>query len=452
MNRNTPPNSEEAEIGIIGCCLLDRDKIDDCVASGVAREWFYNLRRQDLWDVICGMRSNGEHIDMVTLVAKLKTAGTLQAVGGMAALTGAVDSVPSASNLPYYINIASEMLRRRRLLELSHSAASRAYDDEDVEAALDATEAEALAIRSEFNDKSESDGKGVAVRTIELLQERCAGRDGVINTGWPYMDRALRGGLRRGQMAVFAGRPGAGKTAFAVSMMMNMASAGIPAGMFSLEMDQSEVGMRMLAACSNIDVTQFSPNAPPTEQQARALTVASARIGKMPIRVNDGPKQTARSISARARRWVGKHNVRIVFVDYLQLLSSDTKKEKDRREVVDEISRAMKAMAKELQIPVVLLAQLNRSIERDAARKPRLSDLRESGAIEQDADVVGFLYRPTDGSGQQGAADVGPSDPRDVNVLIAKQRSGPAGMDMRFIFRPEVTRFDPWAPNIEEAI
>lgn len=455
FGRDVPPHSEEAELGIIGCCLMEAPRIDEAVSAGVNPEWFYDIRRRDIWNVLSSMRSDGKHIDMVTVPVAIRDSVGLERVGGAAALAAAMDVTPSPANLPYYLEIGREMLQRRKLIEVSREAISSATESGEIDAALDKAEAAVLSIRREFNDDGEADGKAVALKTIDLIQERCSGNDGVIPTGWRWLDRALRGGFRPGQMVVVAGRPGAGKTAFALSLMANIASSGTHVGMFSLEMDASEVGMRMIAAASGIDATQFSPNAMPTEQQLKALTVAGTKIRSMPIHVNDNPRQTARSLIARARRWVARHDVKLVIVDYLQLVGSESRKDRDRREVVDEISRSIKIMAKELKIPVIVLAQLNRAIERDAGRKPRLSDLRESGAIEQDADVVGFLYKhvPDGDTGQaQQSGGEDSSDPREINLLIAKQRSGPAPAEVRFVFRPEVTRFDPWAPTVEEAI
>jgi replicative DNA helicase len=201
-------------------------------------------------------------------------------------------------------------------------------------------------------------------------------------------------------------------------------------------MSADEVGMRMLAIESQVDVGRYDDRNQPNEGDLKRLTIASARIAKHKIMVNDKPNQTAQSIAAKARRWVRANGMKVLAIDYLQLITASEGRE--RREQIDAISRSMKLLAKELKVPIILLAQLNRAIERDGNRKPRLSDLRESGAIEQDADVVGMLY-----SAEQANEDGPQSGQRKINLFVAKQRAGPAGVDIPFSFRPELTRFDP---------
>jgi replicative DNA helicase len=250
------------------------------------------------------------------------------------------------------------------------------------------------------------------------------------------MDRILRGGLRPGQVFVVAGRPGAGKTAFTLSLLTSLCSSGVQTGFVSLEMSAEEVGMRMLAIESQVDVGRYDERNQPNEGELRKLTTATSRLARHKIMVNDKPNQTAQSIAAKARRWVRSSGLKVLAIDYLQLITASEGKE--RREQIDAISRNMKLLAKELKIPIVLLAQLNRAIERDGNRKPRLSDLRESGAIEQDADLVGMLY-----PAEQQDSEATQSGPRRINLFIAKQRAGQAGVDIPFSFRPELTRFDP---------
>jgi replicative DNA helicase len=205
-------------------------------------------------------------------------------------------------------------------------------------------------------------------------------------------------------------------------------------------MSTEEVGVRMLAIESQVDVGRYDNQTQPTEGDMKKLALATARISKTKVLVNDRASQTAQSIAAKARRWVRAEGMKVLAVDYLQLITASEGRE--RREQIDAISRSMKLLAKELKIPIILLAQLNRAIERDGNRKPRLSDLRESGAIEQDADVVGMLY-----AAEQQESDGAPqSGPKKINLYIAKQRAGPSGSDVPFSFRPELTRFDPVSP------
>jgi replicative DNA helicase len=348
-----------------------------------------------------------------------------------------MDSVPSAANLPYYLDIARDKHRSRQLIEINQDAINTVYSQGGkIDAVLDGFESRLMGIRSEHSTDSDSNGKQIAKSAITLLQDRCAGKNDAIPTGWTRMDKILRGGLRGGQIFVIAGRPGAGKTAFALSLLSSLCSSGVPTGFISLEMSAEEVGVRLLAIESQVDVGRYDNQTQPTEGDMKKLALATARIGKTKILVNDRASQTAQSIAAKARRWVRTEGMKVLAVDYLQLITASEGRE--RREQIDAISRSMKLLAKELKIPIILLAQLNRAIERDGNRKPRLSDLRESGAIEQDADVVGMLY-----SAEQQQSDAPQSGPRNINLYIAKQRAGPSGSDVQFSFRPELTRFDP---------
>jgi len=430
------PFSLEAEIGILGCCLLDNNAIDFAIGAGVKSDWFHDIRCADLWRIIAKMRDERVPVDVVTIASRLKS-DEFNQVGGIEFVNDAMDSVPSAANLPYYLDISRDKYRARKLIEISQEAINTAFSGATkVDTALDTFESKLMGIRSEHSTDSDFNGKQIASRAIDLIQDRCAGKNDAIPTGWTFMDRVLRGGLRPGQVFVVAGRPGAGKTAFTLSLLTSLCSSGVQTGFVSLEMSAEEVGMRMLAIESQVDVGKYDDRNQPNEGEMRKLTMATGRLAKHKIMVNDKPNQTAQSIAAKARRWVRSAGMKVLAIDYLQLITATEGKE--RREQIDAISRNMKLLAKELRIPVILLAQLNRAIERDGNRKPRLSDLRESGAIEQDADLVGMLYQP-----EQQEADSTQSGPRKINLFIAKQRAGQAGVDIPFNFRPELTRFDP---------
>ena len=431
------PFSLEAEIGILGCCLLDNNAIDFAIGAGVKSDWFHDIRCADLWRIIAKMRDERVPVDVVTIASRLKS-DEFNQVGGIKFVNDAMDSVPSAANLPYYLDISRDKYRARKLIEISQEAINTAFSGATkVDTALDTFESKLMGIRSEHSTDSDFNGKQIASRAIDLIQDRCAGKSDAIPTGWTFMDRVLRGGLRPGQVFVVAGRPGAGKTAFTLSLLTSLCSSGVQTGFVSLEMSAEEVGMRMLAIESQVDVGKYDDRNQPNEGEMRKLTMATGRLAKHKIMVNDKPNQTAQSIAAKARRWVRSAGMKVLAIDYLQLITATEGKE--RREQIDAISRNMKLLAKELKIPIILLSQLNRAIERDGNRKPRLSDLRESGSIEQDADVVGMLYA----AGEQSNEDAVQSGPRKINLFVPKQRAGPAGVDIPFNFRPDITRFDP---------
>jgi replicative DNA helicase len=419
--------------------MLDNNAIDEAVTAGIKADWFYDVRCRDLWIIIAKMREDRVPIDLVTLSDRLKS-DSFNRVGSIQFASQAMDSVPSAANLPYYLDIARDKHRSRQLIEINQDAINTVYSGEKkIEAVLDGFESQLMGIRSEHSTDSDSNGKQIAKSAITLLQDRCAGKNDAIPTGWTQMDKMLRGGLRGGQIFVIAGRPGAGKTAFALSLLSSLCSSGVPTGFISLEMSTEEVGVRLLAIESQVDVGRYDNQTQPTEGDMKKLALATARISKTKVLVNDRASQTAQSIAAKARRWVRTEGMKVLAVDYLQLITASEGRE--RREQIDAISRSMKLLAKELKIPIILLAQLNRAIERDGNRKPRLSDLRESGAIEQDADVVGMLY-----AAEQQESDAPQSGARKINLYIAKQRAGPSGSDVPFSFRPELTRFDPVSP------
>lgn len=424
---------------MIGCFLLDPNVIEDAVTSGMVAEWFYDGRHRILHDVLVEMWHERLAIDIITVIDRLKAKGFLDEVGGVAGVASLPDETPSAANLAYYVGIVKDKFRRRKLLQVAVDAADEVYGTEDADKLLDKAEAGIMSIRSEHSVDSDMTSKQLAHRAIDLLEDRCAGKQDAIPTGWSSLDRVLRGGLRPGNVFVVAGRPGTGKTAFTLSLLASLARNGVPCGFISLEMSGEEVGTRLLAVESQIDIGAYSDTFRPSEQDQGVIIKANSRIGKMPLFVNDQPYATPQTVAARARRWKRKNGMKVLAIDYLQLMSST--KGRDRREQVDEASRAIKLLAKELQIPIILLCQLNRDIEKDPTRKPRLSDLRESGAIEQDADIIGMLYRsevPTEEPRE--------SDPIDISLLIAKQRAGRAGIDVKFTFRPNLTRFDPWSP------
>ena len=349
-----------------------------------------------------------------------------------------MDSVPSAANLPYYLPILREKWQLRRLLAAATGIVGAVFEKpEDTESTIAEAETAILGVRGEFGTQSDTTAKKVARRAVDALQERIAGVCDGLPIGWRFLDYITRGGFRPGEMIVLAGRPATGKTSLALSMARLLAGSGVPVGIVSLEMSDQELGGRFLAQESRMNWDDFDQHRKPTEEQFRRMTTAAAAVGKLPITVYEGASITVGGIAAKARRWVRNQGVRIVFVDYLQLIQGNPKLQ--RREQVDAISTGIKRLARELKIPVVVLAQLNREIEKDKDRKPRLSDLRESGAIEQDADFVGMLYRPKAPT----EFDADNADMIEVNMFVAKNRRGSAQMDVPFMFQRSITEFTP---------
>jgi replicative DNA helicase len=433
-----PPHDIDAEMGVIGCCLTSRECIDASAEAGVDGSWFYDLRHKEAWNALLDVHSDGTAVDLITTANRLKAQGQLDHVGGLAYLSQLMDAVPSAANLPYYLPILREKWQLRRLLSAATTIVGSVFGKpEDAEMAIAEAETAILGVRGEFGTQSDTTAKKVARRAVEALQERIAGVCDGLPIGWRYLDHITRGGFRPGEMIVMAGRPATGKTSLALSMAHLLAGSGVPVGIVSLEMSDQELGGRFLAQESRMNWDDFDQNNPPTDDQYRRMTTAASVVGKLPIIVYEGASITVGGIAAKARRWVRNQGVRIVFVDYLQLIQGNPKLQ--RREQVDAISSGIKRLARELKIPVVVLAQLNREIEKDKDRKPRLSDLRESGAIEQDADFVGMLYRPKAPT----EFDVDDADTIEVNMFVAKNRRGSAQLDVPFVFQRSITEFTP---------
>jgi len=433
-----PPHSIEAEQGILGSVLMEPERMDQAAEAGVDAGWFYDLRHAEIFSTVRQMVQDGQRIDLITLGNRLKAADILTRVGGLPYLSELMDAVPSASNLPYYLEIARDKMRLRRLLKAAQAIQEQVLESGgEPESIIAGAETAILGIRSEFGGQSDTTAKQIALTAIQTLEDRISGACQKLPTGWGFLDRVLRGGLGNAQVIVIAGRPGTGKTALALSLARSVAGAGHGVGFVSLEMGSSELGDRMLAQESGLDWGGYDQWNKPTGENLRTMTAAAGRFKGLPITVWDGLSINMGSLAAKARRWKAK-GMRLLEVDYLQLIEGN--KRVERRDQVDEISRGIKTLARELQIPIVLLAQLNRDIEKGGDRKPKLSDLRESGAIEQDADIVGMLYRAQ----RQDEFDEGKQTQSvDVNLWLPKNRNGRSHIDIPFSFIPHLTLFEP---------
>lgn len=431
-----PPHSIEAERGLLSCCIASPEALDRAQERGVVDAWFYDFRHQTIWQTLCLMQQKGHPThDAIALTAAFQGDAGIQAAGGLAYLSDVIISAPSAMMAGHYLGILEEKWRLRALLQAAMGIIETVQEgDVDAEMALGSAETAILGVRAGRVDTGDRTAKQIALAAISALEERIAGREAKTPTGWRMLDRHTKGGWSNGNMIVIAGRPGTGKTAFGITAAKAVARAGIPVGIISLEMSDAELGHRFLAQESRIDWGKFDNESQPSEGEMRRMVSGAGNFGKLPITVWEGNSASIGTIAAKARRWA-RNGVRMIIIDYLQLITGNPKRE--RREQVGEISRGIKALARELKIPVMVLAQLNRDIEKDKARKPKLSDLRESGDIEQDADFVGMLYR-TDNRDEEFEAY---NPVINVSLHIAKQRSGMANIDLPFAFNRELTEF-----------
>ena len=444
-----PPHAPDAERGMLGCVLLSpNEAMGECLRLlKPGAEAFYDLRHQSIFSVLVKMYDSQIPIDLITVQQRLRDAGQLEAVGGPVYLNQLVDAVPSAANLGYYLDIVLEKHLLRRMLQTCTSVIARVYDYEgDVPVLLDEIERDILHINEERErpeNRAIKDLVNSAINTIEELHARQGMLSG-LGTGFADLDK-MTTGLHKGEMIVIAARPSMGKTSLAMNIVEHVAiELQQPVGVFSLEMTAESLVLRMMCSRGEVNLRDVREGFL-AERDFPRLTQAAGEISGAPLYIDDTSGLSILQLRARARRLWQQHGIKLLVVDYLQLLHSDTRRSKDnRQQEIAEISSGIKALAKELEIPIIILSQLNREIEKDKSRKPKLSDLRESGSIEQDADLVGLLYKPSkDGEDEE-------SVPRDdgtgieVSLLIAKQRNGPTG-DVPLTFLKRFTRFKPAA-------
>lgn len=443
-----PPYAPDAERGILGCIFLaPNEALGECLRSfRPGAEAFYDLRHQTIYALMVKMYDDREPIDLITVQQRLRDVGQLDAVGGLTYLNQLADAVPSAANLAYYLEIVLEKHLLRRMLQTCTAVINRVYECEgDVPALLDEVERDILRINEERErpeTRAIKDLVNTAINTIEELHARQGMLSGV-GTGFSDLDK-MTSGLHPGEMIVIAARPSMGKTSLAMNMAEHVAiDLKLPVGVFSLEMTAESLVLRMMCSRAEVNLRDVREGFL-AERDFPRLTQAAGEIAGAPLVIDDTSGLSILQLRARARRMWQQHQIKLLVVDYLQLLNSETRRGKDnRQQEISEISSGIKALAKELEIPIIVLAQLNREIEKDKARKPKLSDLRESGAIEQDADLVGLLYKPSGNDEEE-------SVPRDepggvpISLLVAKQRNGPTG-DVPLVFLKRFTRFKPAA-------
>lgn len=447
-----PPHSLEAEQGVLGCILLSPNEgmgfSIEKLKSGA--EVFYDLRHQTIFNVLAAMYDAREAIDLITVQQRLKDRQLLEQVGGLAYLSTLPDSVPSAANLSYYVDIVQEKFLLRKMIRVCTEVVGRVYDFEgEVDALMDEVERDILRIsesRVQSHSSTIKDLVKKAINTIEDFHQRQGMLTG-IGTGFNDLDK-MTSGLHGGEMIVIAARPSMGKTSLAMNIAESVAiDQGLPVGVFSLEMTAESLVLRMLCSRSRVNLRNVREGFL-AERDFPKLTGAAGKLAKAPLFIDDSSGLSILQLRAKARRMQQQYNIKLFVIDYLQLLHSTSRRAENRQQEIADISNGIKSLAKELNVPVIVLSQLNRELERDKNRKPRLSDLRESGSIEQDADLVGLLYRPS--SDEEDAAAPG-EDAIAVNLLIAKQRNGPTG-DVNLTFIKPYTRFESAAKVSDEDV
>ncbi len=427
-----PPQSREAERGLLGSILRENSVLSE-VSESVSMESFYFESHKRMYRHLEVIINSGKSADMVILANALKDHGEIDEIGGYAYIEEVWDSAPTAANSRYYADIIHRKHMARRLI-LACTAASRdAYEQSDqIEDLVTALHREILSIET-GSVQSVNRHIGEIIREVcQEIDRSCrpgAAMTGVA-TGLKPLDDLL-GGLHPGELIILAARPSVGKTALAGNICRNAADAGTASLMFSLEQSRIELGKRWL--CGDAMVNSYAIRSGRLNpEQVQRLMVAGVQLGEIPIWVNDTPSQKTRSILSAARRLASQEKLGLIVVDYLQLIQPDDRGQ-NRNEQIGTMSRELKNVAREINVPVLCLCQLSRAVEQRDDKRPRLSDLRDSGEIEQNADTVIFLHRPLP------KADYAPTE--QIDATVQKQRNGPCG-DVPLLYRKAAMRFE----------
>jgi replicative DNA helicase len=444
-----PPHSVEAEQGVLGSMLISpRDAIAECVEK-INEDYFYVPAHQTVYMVLVELWNNGAGIDLITFTQVLRDRNLLETIGGAAFVTSLYTFVPTAANLGYYLEIVRDKYILRSIISAATESVRRAYEEQDeVGNLLDEVEQKIFAVGEDrFRGQmlSMKDQVMEAIESIEKLYERKGGITG-ISTGFVEFDR-MTSGMHPAEMIVIAARPSMGKTALAMNIAEHVSiNEKLPVGVFSLEMSSQQLVQRLLCSRARVNLQKVRDGFL-GERDFPSLTAAASKLAEAKIFIDDSASLTILELRAKARRLKAQQDVQLIVVDYLQLLRSTSRRAQDNRQLeISEISAGLKGLAKELKIPVIVVAQLNRQPEQRTGGKPRLSDLRESGSIEQDADLVGLLVRPEmyeedDEARQEKSGE--------AELIIAKQRNGPVG-EIPLTFLKEFTRFEDRARNVTE--
>ncbi|PSL40017.1 replicative DNA helicase [Planomicrobium soli] len=429
-----PPHNQEAEQSVIGAIFLEPQSLIT-VAEIVMPEDFYRISHQKIFQTMLTLSDQGKAIDVVTVTEELSVKKELEDVGGLSYLTEIANAVPTAANVAHYAHIVEEKALLRRLIRVATSIVEDGFTREDeVGALLAEAEKKMMEVSNRKNAGDFIHIKDVLVKTydnIELLHTRKGDVTG-IPTGFRDLDK-MTAGFQRNDLIIVAARPSVGKTAFALNVAQNVATrADENVAIFSLEMGAEQLVMRMLCAEGNIDAQIMRTGALQNEDW-RKLTMAMGSLSNAGIFIDDTPGIRVNDIRAKCRRLKQEHGLGMIMIDYLQLIQGPGRAGENRQQEVSDISRSLKGLARELEVPVIALSQLSRGVEQRQDKRPMMSDLRESGSIEQDADIVSFLYR-------EDYYDKETEDQNVIEIIIAKQRNGPTGT-VKLAFVKEYNKF-----------
>ncbi|MGZ9585945.1 replicative DNA helicase [Paenibacillus marinisediminis] len=429
-----PPQNLEAEQAVLGAILIHAEALITAMER-VQPEDFYNPAHQFIFEAMIDLAEEGQPIDLVTLAAKLQAKQQLDEVGSVSYLMKLANAVPTAANADYYAQIIEEKSMMRRLIRTATEIVSEGYTaEDDIGALLSDAERRILEISNRRSSSGFIAIKDVLMEVfdkIETLNENQGTTTG-IPSGFIDLDK-MTAGFQRNDLIIVAARPSVGKTAFALNIAQNVGvRAKETVAIFSLEMSAAQLVQRMICAESNVDATRLRTGALEDDDWEK-LTMSIASLSEAQIFIDDTPGVTVADIRAKCRRLKKEHGLGMILIDYLQLIHGRGKAGENRQQEVSEISRTLKMIARELEVPVIALSQLSRGVEQRQDKRPMMSDLRESGSIEQDADIVAFLYRDDYYNQDTEKKNI-------IEIIIAKQRNGPVGT-VELVFLKNFNKF-----------
>jgi replicative DNA helicase len=431
------PHNPEAEAAVLGAVLIDKegDALEAMLELPI--DTFYNPQHRFIFEAMEQLTEEGQPIDLVTLTSRIQDNGQLEGIGGVSYLSNIARGVPTAANVDYYIGILKEKHLLRELIRTGLEQAQMASESEDPAQVLASAQVNTSRLSDQAAPKQEFKRIGeVAVAVYEDMEHRATNKaeNGVsgIPSGFVDLDR-LTAGFQKSDLIIVAARPSVGKTAFALNVAQNVAvRSKETVAIFSLEMSAPQLVQRMICAEANLDANHMR-TADFAEDDWRKGAEAIGILGNSNIFIDDSPSLTVHEIRNKCRRLKKQQGLGLILIDYLQLISGAGKRNENRQQEVSEISRTLKQIARELDVPVVALSQLSRGVEQRQDKRPMLSDLRESGSIEQDADIVAFLYRDDYYDQQTEKKNI-------IEIIIAKQRNGPLGT-AELIFLKQFNKF-----------
>lgn len=423
-----PPHNLEAEQAVLGAIFLEPSVIVTATEI-LSPEDFYRVSHQRIFEAMVRLTDRGEPIDLVTVTNELDERDLLNEVGGVSYLTDLASSVPTAANLEYYAKIVEEKAILRRVIQAATHIVTKTFDEsDDVTEVLDFAEKTIFEVSQNKAIGTFKNIKDVLIDVYDNIEQLHHHKGDVtgIPTGFKDLDR-ITSGFQKNDLIIIAARPSVGKTAFALNIAQNVAiHARENVAIFSLEMGAEQLVMRMLCAEGNIDAQRLRTGKLEEEDWSK-LTMAMGSLSDAGIYIDDTPGIKVSEIRSKCRRLKQEHGLGMVLIDYLQLIQGSGNSKENRQQEVSEISRSLKALARELEVPVIALSQLSRSVEQRQDKRPMMSDIRESGSIEQDADIVGFLYRDDYYDKESEKENI-------IEIIIAKQRNGPVGtVELAFV-------------------